>query len=103
MEDKTFNLVEKLYVEMQTGFKKVYEDMNGGFREVHAKLDQKADKTDIVRLENELHTNTSALFDGYSQLNDKFDRIEGTVNTLVEKVDNQKLEIKVVKNVRRIK
>jgi len=89
MEDKTFNLVEKLYVEMQTGFKKVNFDIS----EIKSKLDQKADKTDIVRLENELHTKTSALCDGYTQLNDKVDQIEGTVNTLVEKVDNQELDI----------
>ena len=44
MEDKTFELVEKLYIEMQNGFK-----------EVNKKLDGKADKTDIVLLEQKFN------------------------------------------------
>ena len=50
--------------------------------EVNNKLDNKADKTDIIRLEDKLETKTKVLFDGYSQLYEKTASIE-------EKLDNQ--------------
>jgi len=44
MEDKVFKLLTKMYSEMTERFK-----------EVRIKLDEKADKSDIVRIENELN------------------------------------------------
>ena len=46
------------------------------FKEVKSKLDEKADKNDIVRMENELNQKVSALFDGYKQHTDMLERIE---------------------------
>lgn len=62
MEDKTFELMEKMYIEFTKEFQKVNE-----------KLDQKADKTDIVRIENDHGEKLSALFDRYQQNSDKLD------------------------------
>lgn len=56
MEDKVFELLTKMYSEMAEQFK-----------EINDKLDKKADKNDIVRLENELNPKVEALFDGYKQ------------------------------------
>jgi len=53
----------------------------GDMEEVKEKLDQKADKTDIVRLENELDLKIKALFDGHQQLQDQLNRIEDKVTT----------------------
>jgi len=44
--------------------------MTEQFKEVNRKLDEKADKSDIVRLENELTLKVEALFDGYKQHTD---------------------------------
>ncbi|NLL07235.1 MAG: hypothetical protein GX270_15970 [Clostridiaceae bacterium] len=68
MEDKSFELLTKMYSEMTEQFK-----------EVNKKLDEKADKNDIIRLENELNPKVKALFDGYKQHTDLLERIENEV------------------------
>lgn len=75
MEDKLYGLVEKLYIEMQKGFK-----------EVNERLDQKADKADIARLENQ--HGAKALFDfqkTQEEVNERvlsaLDRIENKLET----------------------
>ena len=57
MEDKVFVLMEKMYSEMTIQFK-----------EINRKLDKKADKNDIVRIENDINPKIEALLDGYKQL-----------------------------------
>lgn len=69
MEDKVFELLTKMYSEMTEQFK-----------EVKSKLDEKADKSDIVRMENELNPKVKALFDGYKQHTDISERIEKEVS-----------------------
>lgn len=65
MDDKMFELLTKMY-----------SDMAEQFKEINRKLDNKADKNDIIRLENELNPKVQALFDGYKQHTDILDRIE---------------------------
>jgi len=60
MEDKTFELLTKMYSQF-TDFRK----------EVNDKLDKKADKSDIIRIENDHGKKLEALFDGYKQNADK--------------------------------
>lgn len=69
LEDKTFELLTKMYSEMK-----------GQFEEVKSKLDEKADKSDIVRMENELNPKVEALFDGYKQHTDLLERIAKEVS-----------------------
>lgn len=68
LEDEVFELLTKMYSEMTEQFK-----------EVKSKLDKKADKSDIVRMENELNPKVKALFDGYKQHTDILERIEKEV------------------------
>ncbi|HOV27747.1 MAG TPA: hypothetical protein PK566_19010 [Pseudobacteroides sp.] len=68
MEDKSFELLTKMYSEMTEQFK-----------EINKKLDEKADKNDIIRLENELNPKVKALFNGYKQHTDILERIETEV------------------------
>ena len=65
MEDKAFELLTKMYSEMTEQFKVV-----------KSKLDEKADKSDIVRMQNELNPRVNVLFDGYKQHTDILERIE---------------------------
>lgn len=65
MDDKTFELLTKMY-----------SDMTEQFKEINRKIDNKADKNDIIRLENELNPKVQALFGGYKQHTDILDRIE---------------------------
>ena len=83
MEDKTFELLTKMYSEMTERFSEMTEkfsEINKQFGEVNRKLDEKADKNDVVRLENELNPKVQALFDGYKQNTDILERIENKVN-----------------------
>ena len=74
MEDKTFELLTQMYSEM-----------NKRFDEVDKKLDGKADKKDIARLENEIYPKIEVLFDGYKQHTDILERIEKEI-TKQEKI-----------------
>jgi tetrahydromethanopterin S-methyltransferase subunit G len=76
VEDKVFDLLEKMYVEM----KQQFEVVNKNFELVNKKLDEKVDKTDIVKIENDLVPKIEALFDGYKQNTEKLDRIEKEVS-----------------------
>ncbi len=69
MEDKTLEILTKMYSEMTEQFKQMND-----------KLDKKADKTDIVRLENELKPKVEVLFDGNKQHTDILERIENKVS-----------------------
>lgn len=54
--------------------------MKQQFELVNKKLDKKSDKTDIVKLENDIVPKIQALFDGYKQNTEKLDRIEKEVS-----------------------
>lgn len=69
MEDKTLEILTKMYSEMTEQFKQMND-----------KLDKKADKTDIVRLENELKPKVEVLFNGNKQHTDILERIENKVS-----------------------
>ena len=90
MEDKAFELLTKLYSEL-TGFRK----------EVNEKLDQKADKSDIARIEYEHCSKLEALFDGYKQTYEKLDVIEAKLDTLSDKVDRHDIKIQVIEGGRK--
>ena len=88
MEDKIFDLISKMY-----------SDMNSKLDEVNKKLDMKADKNDIVKIEDKLENNSKALFDGYKQAYEKMTDIEKQLGNISSKVENQDVEIRVIKNV----
>lgn len=67
MEDKTLELITKIYTEMTEQFKEVKEDI-------------KDLKKDVIKFENELTPKVQALFDGYKQHSDQLNRIESEVS-----------------------
>ena len=73
-ENKTFELMTKMYSEMQEGFKKVDERFEG----IEERLGT-LEKT-VLKIENEHGEKLDALFDGYKQNSDKLDRIEREVS-----------------------
>ncbi len=86
MEDKSFELLTKMYSEMTEQFK-----------EINKKLDEKADKNDIIRLENELNPKIKALFDGYKQHTDILERIENEV-TKQEEIIMRRVKQNIIKS-----
>ena len=94
-----FELISKMYSEMQQGFKEVRAEMNLKLDEINKKLDMKADKNDIVRLENKFEYKSKALFDGYTQAHEKLAEIEKKLDDISSKVEKQDVEIRVIRNV----
>lgn len=97
MEDKIFELLEKMYV-----------DIKGELNDIKTELSKKADKTDIVRIENEHGQKLDALFDGYKQLHEKqeehdkrFDRIETKLDNLSIKVNSHDSKLEVLEGGRK--
>ena len=93
MEDKMFELMTKMYSDITSRLDKMDDKISS----IDKKLDSKADKTDIVHIENKLDNNSKALFDGYNQVYDKVVAVENAVNDLSSKVEKQEVEIKVIK------
>jgi hypothetical protein len=73
--------------------------MNSKFDEINKKLDMKADKSGIVRIEDKLEDNSKVLFDGYKQTYEKLTDIEKKVVEISDKIQKQDVEIRVIKNV----
>lgn len=86
MDDKVFELLEKMYA-----------DLSGKLDEVNKKLDQKADKNDIVRLENELKPKVELALEGYQQVYEKLQEHDTRFDSLDSKVQKQDVEIRVIK------
>ena len=86
MEDKMFELMTKMYSEITTKLEMMDK-----------KQDNKADKQDIVRMENKIDNDTKALYDGYTQTFEKLIAIEKKVDDISSKVEKQDVEITVIK------
>jgi DNA-binding FrmR family transcriptional regulator len=95
MEDKSFELLEKMYSEF-IGFR---GDMNEFRKETNSRLNQV--EGHITRLENKLDNNSKALFDGYQQMSEKLEIIEGKVDSLSGKVDRHDIKIQVIEGGRK--
>lgn len=72
--EQIFELMTKMYAEMQEGFKKSEEK----FEEVKTRLDKIEDRVTII--EQDHGKKLDLLFDGYKQNTDKLDRIEQEVS-----------------------
>lgn len=87
MEDSTFELLTKMYSEM-----------NKQFGELNNKLDKKADKSDIARFENGITPKVETLFDGYRQLTEGQQEIKSQLAELSSNVEKQDIQITVLKS-----
>ena len=95
MEDKTFELVSKMYSDITQRLDGI-DSRLGNLEE-----GQKGLVNDIIRLENKLDNNSKALFDGYTQNNDRLDRIDEKLEDLSEKIDSHDIKIQVIEGARR--
>lgn len=93
MENKIYDLLEKVYIEVQDT-KKELQDTRKDLQET--KVEVKENRKDIIRLENEMSNKISILFDGQKATNDRLDRIEKKLDDLSEKVDKHDIKIQVI-------
>lgn len=97
--DKMFDLLTKMYSEMQ-GIK---IEMQEGFTTVNERLDKVENevlKTNM-KIEQVVEPKLTALFDGHTQHEDTFTRIEGKLNDLTDKVDKHDIKIQVIEGGKR--
>ncbi len=88
MDDKLFDLLEKMYSEMKTGFSKTNERLE--------KIENSIVKIES-KLDSEISSKIESLFDGYKQNTEIANRIETKLGDLADKVEKQEVEIRVVK------
>ena len=90
MEDKAFELLEKMYGEF-TEFRK---ESNTRLDKVEGSI--KTLGNQVTSLEHGLKKDISVLYDGYKQTYEKLEVIEDKVDTLSEKVDKHDIKIQVI-------
>ena len=90
MEDKTFELLTKLYSE----FTEFREDMNSFRKET--KEDIRSLKNNVLRIEQEHGKKLNALFDGYKQTYEKLETVESKLDALSDKVERHDIKIQVI-------
>ncbi len=81
MEDKTFELLTKMYSEFSNRF----DGMENRLKKVESLI------------ENDVKKDISALYDGYKQTYEEVVDIKKTVNEISSKVEKQDVEIRVIK------
>jgi predicted RNase H-like nuclease (RuvC/YqgF family) len=95
LEDKTFELITKMYGEFTSRF----NEMEIRFDKIET--DIQGLKKDVLRIENEHGKKLEALFDGYQQTYEKLDVIEQKLDDLSEKVDRHDIRIQVIEGGRK--
>jgi len=84
VEDKTFELLEEMYVEFSEFRKETREELQGL-------------KNDIIRIENGHGKKLDALFDGFKQLTEGQEEIKSQLKELSSRVEKQDIQITVLK------
>lgn len=90
MEDKTFVLIEKLYIEMQGMRSELGAEIQGVRSEM-------ATKSDLARMEHENSEKFRALFDGLSGNTEAIQELKTEIQALKKEVENHEIKLKLVK------
>lgn len=106
MEDKVFELITKMYSEMQEiksnmATKDELQEMKSNMATKDDIQELKSDVTmlqkDVLRMEDKLDNNSKALFDGYKQSIEGIADLKNDIKVLTEKVENHEVKLRVVK------
>ncbi len=112
MEDKTFELIEKLYIRMEAGFATVdqrFEQIDQRFEKVDQRFEQidrrfeqvdgqlGALRQDVARLEHDHGDKLRALFDGYQAHTEAIERMGLELSGLKKMVEKHEVKLKIVK------
>lgn len=90
MEDKIFDLLEKVYIDVQET-KKVVEEINGR----QDKMDSRLSRLEM-KVEHEISNKFDALFEFRDEALKRFDGIDKKLDDLSEKVDKHDISIQVI-------
>ena len=90
--EKLFDLMTKMYSEMQNGFKEVRNEITD------IKSDLGDVKRTVINIEQNHGQKLEALFDGYTQNNSQLDIVDDKVDTLQKSVNDLKIRTIVTDN-----
>ncbi|KGG81218.1 hypothetical protein Y919_01545 [Caloranaerobacter azorensis H53214] len=98
MDDKTFELLEKMYVEIL----EIKQDVKSNAQAIAQNAQAIAQNAKAIArvesiIENQIERKIDALFDGYKQNSERITRLEEKVDRLIDRVERQEVEIKVIK------
>ena len=91
MDDKTFELMEKMYLDIN----KKLEKINDNIIEVREDLGNRISKVEM-KMENDISCKIGALFEARDTTNDKLERIENKIDYLTDKVETHDIKIQVI-------
>jgi hypothetical protein len=91
VEDKIYDLLEKMHIEFSSRFDGMESRLS-----ILEKGQQKIGN-DVTEFETMLKDNTKTLFDGCKQTYEKLETLEKKIDDISAKVDKQEVEIKVIK------
>lgn len=104
MENKIFDLLEKVYIDLQETKSdvKVLIVRQDKMDERQDMMDGRLDRIEgsltrlEIKVEHEISTKIDALFEFRDEALQRFDRIEGKIDNLSEKVDKHDISIQVI-------
>lgn len=102
MEDKTFELLTKMYSEFSKRFDGVetrlgtLENKLGTLEGGQKTIESRLTKLELM-IDNDVKKDLSALYDGYQKNHEKLIVLEQKIDDLSDRVDKQEVEIKVIK------
>ena len=104
MEDRVFNLLEKMYVDLSAKIEGLEDKMSDKIEGLDGKIEVMGKeissiKLDLVRIENKMDDNHKVLQDGYKLTYEKLNRLEEKVDKIDKKVERHEVEIRVIKSV----
>jgi len=95
VEDKSFELLSRMYDEFSRRFDSVearLETLENGQKAIEKRID----KLELA-IENEIKKDIAGLYDGYRRIYEKLTDVEQDVRSLSERIERQEVEIKVIK------
>ena len=95
MEDKTFELIEKLYNRMEERFNE--QDTRIDRVKTELKQDITRVELNMVRMEDKFDTKLSALFDGVTTNTESINNLRVEMKALETKVETHEVKLKIVK------
>ena len=99
MEDKIFDLLEKVYIELQQTKKELKGELSGVKDDLSGlKDDLSGVKNRLILLENSVAAKISSLFEAQMITNEKLAGIDEKFCTLFQIVDNHEIRIQAIED-----
>ncbi|UNC91949.1 hypothetical protein [Candidatus Contubernalis alkaliaceticus] len=94
MDHKAFDLLEKVYIELQDTKKEVKKDISEVKKDVK-QLNNRVIKTEIL-IENSIALQINSLFEAQMITNEKLGRVEEKLEEISQKVNKHDIKIQVI-------